>query len=155
MSLMICVFALVSKSVYYSLSEEPFEEPSGAQSRDVHPHSDGECPVNERQFLNGGLQLICSLLLLVLWISKGKALLTCVVSVCSVFFSRPSSPKSDSELCKPQESLGPQMQWNWGAFPKVPCCFNYCMHTALRVQNAPKPSELPTQAVFLDIICPL
>uniref|UniRef100_A0A9J7XY32 phosphatidate phosphatase n=1 Tax=Cyprinus carpio carpio TaxID=630221 RepID=A0A9J7XY32_CYPCA len=38
----------------------------------------------------------------------------------SVFFSRPSSPKSDSELCKPQESLGPQMQWNWGAFPKVP-----------------------------------
>uniref|UniRef100_A0A8C2L542 Zgc:123305 n=1 Tax=Cyprinus carpio TaxID=7962 RepID=A0A8C2L542_CYPCA len=73
-----------SKSVYYSLSEEPFEEPSGAQNRDVHPHSDGECPVNE-----------------------------------SVFFSRPSSPKSDSELCKPQESLGPQMQWNWGAFPKV------------------------------------
>uniref|UniRef100_A0A8C2F584 phosphatidate phosphatase n=1 Tax=Cyprinus carpio TaxID=7962 RepID=A0A8C2F584_CYPCA len=55
--------------------------------------------------------------------------------------SRPSSPKSDSELCKPQESLGPQMQWNWGAFPKVPCCFNYCMHTALRVQNAPKPKE--------------
>ncbi|KAF4111808.1 hypothetical protein G5714_006603 [Onychostoma macrolepis] len=73
-----------SKSVYYSLSEEPFEESSGAQSRDVHPHSDGECSVNE-----------------------------------SVFFSRPSSPKSDSELCKPQESLGPQMQWNWGAFPKV------------------------------------
>uniref|UniRef100_A0A8C1KTV9 phosphatidate phosphatase n=1 Tax=Cyprinus carpio TaxID=7962 RepID=A0A8C1KTV9_CYPCA len=55
-----------------------------SQSRDVHPHSDGECSVNE-----------------------------------SVFFSRPSSPKSDSELCKPQESLGPQMQWNWGAFPKV------------------------------------
>uniref|UniRef100_A0A8C1UIE0 phosphatidate phosphatase n=1 Tax=Cyprinus carpio TaxID=7962 RepID=A0A8C1UIE0_CYPCA len=73
-----------SKSVYYSLTEEPYEEPSGAQSRDVHPHSDGECSVNE-----------------------------------SVFFSRPSSPKSDSELCKPQESLGPQMQWNWGAFPKV------------------------------------
>ncbi|KTF84955.1 hypothetical protein cypCar_00027012, partial [Cyprinus carpio] len=73
-----------SKSVYYSLTEEPYEEPSVAQSRDVHPHSDGECSVNE-----------------------------------SVFFSRPSSPKSDSELCKPQESLGPQMQWNWGAFPKV------------------------------------
>ncbi|XP_059416985.1 phosphatidate phosphatase LPIN2-like [Carassius carassius] len=73
-----------SKSVYYSLSEEPLEEASGAQIRDVHPHSDGECPVNE-----------------------------------SVFFSRPSSPKSDSELCKPQESPGPQMQWNWGAFPKV------------------------------------
>ncbi|XP_016313574.1 phosphatidate phosphatase LPIN2-like [Sinocyclocheilus anshuiensis] len=74
-----------SKSVYYSLTEEPYEEPSGAQSRDVHPHSEGECSVNES----------------------------------SVFFSRPSSPKSDSELCKPQESLGPQMQWNWGAFPKV------------------------------------
>ncbi|XP_016344732.1 phosphatidate phosphatase LPIN3-like [Sinocyclocheilus anshuiensis] len=73
-----------SKSVYYSLSEELYEEPSGAQNRDVHPHSEGECSVNE-----------------------------------SVFFSRPSSPKSDSELCKPQESLGPQMQWNWGAFPKV------------------------------------
>ncbi|KAL1273397.1 hypothetical protein QQF64_029259 [Cirrhinus molitorella] len=73
-----------SKSVYYSMSEEIYEESPGAQSRDVHPHSDGECSVNE-----------------------------------SVFFSRPSSPKSDSELCKPQESLGPQMQWNWGAFPKV------------------------------------
>uniref|UniRef100_A0A667XL80 phosphatidate phosphatase n=1 Tax=Myripristis murdjan TaxID=586833 RepID=A0A667XL80_9TELE len=34
----------------------------------------------------------------------------------SVFYSRPSSPKSDSELIvKPQESSGPQMQWNWGA----------------------------------------
>uniref|UniRef100_A0A7N9AJZ8 phosphatidate phosphatase n=1 Tax=Mastacembelus armatus TaxID=205130 RepID=A0A7N9AJZ8_9TELE len=32
--------------------------------------------------------------------------------------SRPSSPKSDSELfIKPQESSGPQMQWNWGGFP--------------------------------------
>lgn len=73
-----------SKSIYFSLSEEPYEEPPVAPSRDVHPHSDGECSVNE-----------------------------------SVFYSRPSSPKSDSELCKPQESLGPQMQWNWGAFPKV------------------------------------
>lgn len=71
-----------SKSIYYSLSEEPYEEASGA--REVHPHSDGECSLNE-----------------------------------SVYFSRPSSPKSDSELCKAQESLGPQMQWNWGAFPKV------------------------------------
>uniref|UniRef100_A0A9J7ZWU9 phosphatidate phosphatase n=1 Tax=Cyprinus carpio carpio TaxID=630221 RepID=A0A9J7ZWU9_CYPCA len=26
---------------------EPYEEPSVAQSRDVHPHSDGECSVNE------------------------------------------------------------------------------------------------------------
>uniref|UniRef100_A0A8B9LKS2 phosphatidate phosphatase n=1 Tax=Astyanax mexicanus TaxID=7994 RepID=A0A8B9LKS2_ASTMX len=33
---------------------------------------------------------------------------------------RPSSPKSDSELLvKPQETSGPQMQWNWGGFPKV------------------------------------
>uniref|UniRef100_A0A673M2N7 phosphatidate phosphatase n=1 Tax=Sinocyclocheilus rhinocerous TaxID=307959 RepID=A0A673M2N7_9TELE len=86
-----------SKSVYYSLSEELYEEPSGAQNRDVHPHSEGECSVNE-----------------------------------SVFFSRPSPPKSDSELCKPQESLGPQMQWNWGAFPKVNA---YCMHTAFIVDN--------------------
>uniref|UniRef100_A0A672ZEU0 phosphatidate phosphatase n=1 Tax=Sphaeramia orbicularis TaxID=375764 RepID=A0A672ZEU0_9TELE len=56
--------------------------------------------------------------------------------VISVFFSRPSSPKSDSELVvKPQESSGPQMQWNWGSFPMVgqkpntemwmsPCCGN-------------------------------
>ncbi|XP_051562329.1 zgc:123305 isoform X1 [Myxocyprinus asiaticus] len=73
------------KSVYYSLSEEPYEELSGAQSRDVYPHSDGECSVNES----------------------------------TVFYSRPSSPKSDSELFKPQESVGPHMQWNWGAFPKV------------------------------------
>uniref|UniRef100_A0A7N8YHG3 phosphatidate phosphatase n=1 Tax=Mastacembelus armatus TaxID=205130 RepID=A0A7N8YHG3_9TELE len=36
----------------------------------------------------------------------------------NVFLSRPSSPKSDSELfIKPQESSGPQMQWNWGGFP--------------------------------------
>ncbi|XP_063071200.1 zgc:123305 isoform X2 [Engraulis encrasicolus] len=37
----------------------------------------------------------------------------------SVFLSRPSSPKSDSELLVRQESLGPQMQWCWGGFPKV------------------------------------
>ncbi|MBN3322609.1 LPIN2 phosphatase, partial [Atractosteus spatula] len=38
----------------------------------------------------------------------------------SVFQSRPSSPKSDSELLvRPQESMGPQMQWAWGRFPKV------------------------------------
>uniref|UniRef100_A0A8C4DSJ4 phosphatidate phosphatase n=1 Tax=Dicentrarchus labrax TaxID=13489 RepID=A0A8C4DSJ4_DICLA len=38
----------------------------------------------------------------------------------SVFLSRPSSPKSDSELLvKTQESSGPQMQWNWGGFPMV------------------------------------
>lgn len=45
-----------------------------------------------------------------------------------MFYSRPSSPKSDSELCKPQESLGPQMQWNWGAFPKVQCCIELFCH---------------------------
>ncbi|KAL2090591.1 hypothetical protein ACEWY4_012854 [Coilia grayii] len=38
----------------------------------------------------------------------------------SVFLSRSSSPKSDSELLvKTQESGGPQMQWCWGGFPKV------------------------------------
>lgn len=75
---------VASKSIYYSMSEEPNEEPAGAQNREVHPYSDGEYSLNE-----------------------------------SVYYSRPSSPKSDSELCKPQEPLGPQMQWNWGAFPKV------------------------------------
>ncbi|KAI4883059.1 hypothetical protein NFI96_029351 [Prochilodus magdalenae] len=76
---------MASKSVYYSLSEEPSEELTGGQTRELHPHSDGECSPNE-----------------------------------SVFFSRPSSPKSDSELLvKPQEISGPQMQWNWGGFPKV------------------------------------
>uniref|UniRef100_A0A8C7IMR8 phosphatidate phosphatase n=1 Tax=Oncorhynchus kisutch TaxID=8019 RepID=A0A8C7IMR8_ONCKI len=38
-----------------------------------------------------------------------------VSSISSVFYSRPSSPKSDSELLvKPPESSGPPMQWNWG-----------------------------------------
>uniref|UniRef100_A0AAR2JUA6 phosphatidate phosphatase n=1 Tax=Pygocentrus nattereri TaxID=42514 RepID=A0AAR2JUA6_PYGNA len=51
----------------------------------------------------------------------------------SVFFSRPSSPKSDSELLvKPQETSGPQMQWNWGGFPKVPLllckCSQHCTY---------------------------
>uniref|UniRef100_A0AAR2LET7 phosphatidate phosphatase n=1 Tax=Pygocentrus nattereri TaxID=42514 RepID=A0AAR2LET7_PYGNA len=50
-----------------------------------------------------------------------------------VFFSRPSSPKSDSELLvKPQETSGPQMQWNWGGFPKVPLllckCSQHCTY---------------------------
>lgn len=44
------------------------------------------------------------------------------LSLYSLFYSRPSSPKSDSELLvKPQETSGPQMQWNWGGFPKVLC----------------------------------
>ncbi|XP_067359462.1 phosphatidate phosphatase LPIN2-like isoform X1 [Channa argus] len=70
-----------SKSVYYSMSEEPNEELGT-----THPHSDGEQSPSES----------------------------------TVFYSRSSSPKSDSELLvKPQESLGPQMQWNWGRFPTL------------------------------------
>lgn len=76
----------VSKSVYYSLSEEPNEELGATQTRDTHPHSEGEQSPSES----------------------------------SVFFSRPSSPKSDSELLvKSQESSGPQIQWNWGGFPTL------------------------------------
>ncbi|CAL8340786.1 unnamed protein product [Merluccius merluccius] len=72
----------VSKSIYFSISEEPG---STQTTREVHPHSEGECSPSE-----------------------------------GVFHSRPSSPKSDSELVvRPQESSGPQMQWNWGGFPKV------------------------------------
>lgn len=38
-----------SKSVYFSLSEEPYEELGATQSRDVvHPHSDGEWSPSER-----------------------------------------------------------------------------------------------------------
>uniref|UniRef100_A0A671XNU8 Lipin 3 n=1 Tax=Sparus aurata TaxID=8175 RepID=A0A671XNU8_SPAAU len=74
------------KSVYYSLSEEPNEELGATQTRDTHPHSDGEQSPSEN----------------------------------SVFHSRPSSPKSDSELLvKTQESSGPQMEWNWGGFPML------------------------------------
>ncbi|XP_035634543.1 phosphatidate phosphatase LPIN3-like isoform X1 [Oncorhynchus keta] len=77
---------LASKSMYFSLSEQPYEELGAVQTRDVHPHSEGEWSPSES----------------------------------SVFYSRPSSPKSDSELLvKPQESSGPQMQWNWGGFPKM------------------------------------
>uniref|UniRef100_A0A8D3CM88 phosphatidate phosphatase n=1 Tax=Scophthalmus maximus TaxID=52904 RepID=A0A8D3CM88_SCOMX len=36
------------------------------------------------------------------------------------YLIRPSSPKSDSELLlNPEDSSGPQMQWNWGGFPMV------------------------------------
>ncbi|KAL4655644.1 phosphatidate phosphatase LPIN3-like [Arapaima gigas] len=73
---------LASKSIYFSLSEEPFEE--SPKPKGTHPHSDGE------------------------------------LSSESVFSSRPMSPKSDSELMvNPLDSPGPQMQWNWGAFPKA------------------------------------
>ncbi|CAG12378.1 unnamed protein product, partial [Tetraodon nigroviridis] len=76
----------VSKSVYYSLSEEPFEDVEATQSRDTHPHSDGEHSPTES----------------------------------NVFCSRPSSPKSDSELVLgPHDPNGPQMQWNWGGFPTL------------------------------------
>ncbi|KAM6928219.1 phosphatidate phosphatase LPIN2 [Xenentodon cancila] len=76
----------VSKSVYYSLSEELNGELGVTQVRDSHPHSDGEQSPSES----------------------------------SVFCSRPTSPKSDSELLlKTQDSCGPQMQWNWGGFPTV------------------------------------
>ncbi|KAM7006045.1 phosphatidate phosphatase LPIN2 [Tautogolabrus adspersus] len=72
----------ISKSVYYSLSEEP-SELAAMQTRDTHPQSDGEQSPSE-----------------------------------SVFFSRSSSPKSDSELVvKPKGSSGPQIEWNWGGFP--------------------------------------
>ncbi|XP_034540441.1 phosphatidate phosphatase LPIN2-like isoform X2 [Notolabrus celidotus] len=75
-----------SKSVYYSLSEEPNEELGASQTRDMHPHSDGEQSPSES----------------------------------SVFFSRPPSPKSDSELVvKPQGFSEPQMEWNWGGFPML------------------------------------
>lgn len=37
-----------SKSVYYSLSEEPNEELEATQTRDTHPHSDGEQSPTER-----------------------------------------------------------------------------------------------------------
>ncbi|XP_035802295.1 phosphatidate phosphatase LPIN2-like isoform X2 [Amphiprion ocellaris] len=75
----------VSKSVYYSLSEEPSEAMGTTQTRDTHPHSDGEPSASE-----------------------------------NVFYSRPSSPKSDSELLvKSQESSEPQIQWNWGGFPTL------------------------------------
>ncbi|XP_037535151.1 phosphatidate phosphatase LPIN2 [Nematolebias whitei] len=76
----------LSKSVYYSMSEETNGEPGPLQTREQHPHSDGEQSSTEN----------------------------------SVFYSRPDSPKSDSELLlKSQDSSGPQMQWNWGGFPQV------------------------------------
>ncbi|XP_075994080.1 phosphatidate phosphatase LPIN2 isoform X2 [Genypterus blacodes] len=72
-----------SKSVYYSLSEEPDEELG--LSRDTVSHSDGERSPSD-----------------------------------SVFHSRPSSPKSDSELLvKSRKPSGPQLQWNWGGFPTL------------------------------------
>lgn len=37
-----------SKSVYYSLSEEPVEEVGATQTRDTHPHSEGEQSPSEK-----------------------------------------------------------------------------------------------------------
>uniref|UniRef100_A0A8C7UTY1 phosphatidate phosphatase n=1 Tax=Oncorhynchus mykiss TaxID=8022 RepID=A0A8C7UTY1_ONCMY len=55
---------------------------------------------------------------------QSRVLLMKPLCVSSVFYSRPSSPKSDSELLvKPQESSGPQMQWNWGVSVLL-CCVN-------------------------------
>lgn len=69
---MVCVFTLYSKSIYFSMSEEPCEEPSGAQSRDVHPHSDGEFSINERYlYIHKHLQMV-----LTLRVSKRTALPT-------------------------------------------------------------------------------
>lgn len=42
------VLLCVSKSVYYSMSEEPLEDLEALQSRDAHPHSDGEQSPTER-----------------------------------------------------------------------------------------------------------
>lgn len=66
----------------------------------------------------------------------------------SVFLSRPSSPKSDSELLvKTQESSGPQMEWNWGGFPMV----RQHKHT-----NADADADVlsfPARAVYLRLSC--
>ncbi|XP_077458903.1 phosphatidate phosphatase LPIN2 isoform X2 [Stigmatopora argus] len=85
-----------SKSVYYSLSEEPLKEDLGVG--DVHRHSDGDqSPVD------------------------------------NVFISRPSSPKSDSELLvKKHESSGPLMQWNWGGFPMP----RHSERSSVEIQNS-------------------
>nr|CBN80930.1 Lipin-3 [Dicentrarchus labrax] len=102
----------VSKSVYYSMSEEPNEELGATQTRDTHPHSDGEQSPSE-----------------------------------SVFLSRPSSPKSDSELLvKTQESSGPQMQWNWGGFPMVRQTLTH-RHTDTHRFSVTKPNNAQKQLI--------
>lgn len=99
---------MASKSVYYSMSEEPDEDLLGSHTRDLHPYSDVECSPDER----------------------------------SLFYSRPSSPKSDSELwVKPQETSGPQLQWNWGGFPKVCPSERGSTETLCSPPSLIKPSE--------------
>uniref|UniRef100_A0AAR2JZN3 phosphatidate phosphatase n=1 Tax=Pygocentrus nattereri TaxID=42514 RepID=A0AAR2JZN3_PYGNA len=69
---------------------------------------------------------------------------------CSPNESRPSSPKSDSELLvKPQETSGPQMQWNWGGFPKVPLLLCKCsQHCTYHTYCACKSKLTDRQASF-------
>ncbi|XP_028667931.1 phosphatidate phosphatase LPIN3-like [Erpetoichthys calabaricus] len=59
----------------------------------------------------------------------------------SVFQSRPSSPKSDSELLvKPPEAAGPQMQWSWGGFPKIKQS-ERCVVDGIRMTPTIRPQE--------------
>uniref|UniRef100_A0A8C7ILL2 phosphatidate phosphatase n=1 Tax=Oncorhynchus kisutch TaxID=8019 RepID=A0A8C7ILL2_ONCKI len=59
-----------------------------------------------------------------------------VSSISSVFYSRPSSPKSDSELLvKPPESSGPPMQWNWGGFPEGDSGIEPCTEGGENTEN--------------------
>uniref|UniRef100_A0A674E888 phosphatidate phosphatase n=1 Tax=Salmo trutta TaxID=8032 RepID=A0A674E888_SALTR len=84
-----------------------------------------------------------------------------VYSISSVFYSRPSSPKSDSELLvKPPESSGPQMQWNWGGFPEdlsvgfdmtLNCVVVLCLSLLLCCVNTGKRSQhLGPSDIYLD-----
>ncbi|XP_075870462.1 phosphatidate phosphatase LPIN2 isoform X4 [Nelusetta ayraudi] len=102
-----------SKSVYYSLSEEPNEELEATRNRDAHAHSDGEQSEN------------------------------------SVFHSRPSSPKSDSELVsKTHDSPGIQMEWNWGGFPML----YQSERTTLEMQHSSRFRTIERQDSF-DLSC--
>uniref|UniRef100_A0A8C7WKF1 phosphatidate phosphatase n=1 Tax=Oncorhynchus mykiss TaxID=8022 RepID=A0A8C7WKF1_ONCMY len=105
-------------------AEETFESPptSGSTRRkkrrrkrirsDSHLRDDGSSSSDERERERETVSLPL--------LFQSRVLLMKPLCVSSVFYSRPSSPKSDSELLvKPQESSGPQMQWNWGGFPKV------------------------------------
>ncbi|CAN9512388.1 unnamed protein product [Ophioblennius macclurei] len=79
----------ISKSVYYSMSEEPMEEPGATPPRDAHPHSDGEQSPTEKLEHSVFLSRPCS----------------------------PKS--DSELVVKSQDLSGPQMQWNWGGFPMV------------------------------------
>lgn len=133
----------VSKSVYYSLSEEPFEDFEAKQSRDTHPHSDGEQSPTERWSLISAFVFVFFKLSTNGLEMKWRSFNSVNGPFCStpfwtrpsfsnVFCSRPSSPKSDSELVvKPHDCSGPQIQWNWGGFPTVwPAHTESCGFTA-------------------------